>query len=68
MAAPLPRCFNDESDDNYSASTDDETAWTDVGSDDDSVAPSSSESDGEEGFDTTSDSSDSEGNEYEPLT
>ncbi|EDR02712.1 uncharacterized protein LACBIDRAFT_332234 [Laccaria bicolor S238N-H82] len=57
--------LDDESDDNYS---DDETASIDVDSDDDSVRPS--EKDGEEeGFNTTSDSSsDSEGNEYKPLT
>ena len=66
---PFLDVSEDESDDDYLASTDDETAWTDVDSDDDSVTLRSSESDGEEGFDTTSNSSsDSEGNEYEPLT
>lgn len=66
---PFLDVSDDESDDVYLDSTDDETAWTDVDSDDDGATPSSSESDGEEGFDTTSNgSSDSEGDEYEPLT
>lgn len=66
---PFLDVSDDESDDDCLASTDEEIAWTDVDSDDDGVTPPSSESDGEEGFDTTSDSSsDSEGNEYEPLT
>jgi hypothetical protein len=66
---PFLDVSDDESDDDYLASTDDETAWTDVDSDDDGITPPSSESGSEEAFDTTSDSSsESEGNEYEPLT